>query len=87
MKRVRFKDAAFSWLRIPAPDKADIQTASDDQDLIQKQLADARKEAQEALAEWRRYPTPYYETMWKEAIAKFERLEARTPKRKATFGG
>lgn len=87
MKRVRFKDTAFSWLRIPVPDKADVQPPSDDQDLIQKQLADTRKEEQEAMAEWRRYSTPYYEAVWNVAIAKVQRLEARIPKRKATFGG
>ena len=63
MKRVRFKDRALSWLRIPAPDNADVQTASDDQQDIQNQLADAREEAQEAMGEWRRYQTRYDEVV------------------------
>ena len=51
------------------------------------QLGDARREAQNALAEWLRYPTPYYEAAWDEALDKVQRLEARIPKRKATSGG
>ena len=61
--------------------------ATNETDDPQKQLADAQKEAQNALAEWRRYPSPYYEREWVEAIDKVKRLEAMLPKRKATFGG
>jgi len=73
-------------LRIPVPDEADIETASDRPAIIEKQLADARKEAQNALDEWRSYPTQYYENAWAEATAKVQRLEARIPKRKAASG-
>jgi len=68
----------FSGSRTPATNETDD---------FQKRLADAQKETQNALAEWRRYPNPYYELAWTEAIDKVKRLEARLLKRKATFGG
>ena len=72
------KNTASSNLRAPTTDEAgDLQT----------QLDNARREAQNALAEWRSYPTPYYEAAWNEAIAKVRSLEAKIPKRKATSGG
>lgn len=98
MKRLRFslrdllaaalgtKNAPSSSLRIAVPDEADIETASYDPALIEKQLADARKKAQHALGEWRSYPTQYYENAWAEASAKVQRLEARIAKRKAASG-
>jgi hypothetical protein len=72
------KNRASSSSRTPATNETDDP---------QKQLADAQKEAQNALAEWRRYPNPYHELAWAEAIDKVKRLEARLLKRKATFGG
>lgn len=72
------KNAAPSSSRTPATNETDD---------LQKQLDDARREAQNALAEWRSYPTPYYEAAWNEALDKVQRLEARIPKRKATSGG
>jgi acyl-CoA synthetase (AMP-forming)/AMP-acid ligase II len=72
------KDRASSSPRTPATSETDN---------LQKQLADAQKEAQNALAEWRRYPSPYYELAWAEASDKVKRLEARLLKRKATLGG
>ena len=71
------KNRASSRSRTPATNETDD---------LQKQLADAQREAQTALAEWRRYPNPYYELAWAEAIDKVRRLEARVLKRKATFG-
>jgi len=59
------------------------KTVSDDAEPIQKQLADALMEEQNALAEFRRWQTPYYEKAWAEAIDKVRRLEAKIPKRKA----
>jgi hypothetical protein len=72
------KNTASSSLRKPATDETGD---------LQKQLDDARREAQNALAEWRSYPTPYYEAEWTSAIAKVRSLEAKIPKRKATSGG
>jgi hypothetical protein len=72
------KKRASSSSRAPAPNETEDP---------QKQLADAQTEAQNALAEWRRYPNSYYELAWAEAIDKVKRLEARLLKRKATFGG
>lgn len=98
MKRLRFslgdllaaalgaKNTPSLSLRIPVTDDADVGTASDDPALIQEQLANARSEEDNALAEWRRYPTPYYEAMWNEAIRKVQRLEAKLTKRKAASG-
>ena len=59
----------------------------DETDDLQEELADARREARNALAEWRSYETPYYEAAWSEALDKVQRLEARIPKRKAMSGG
>lgn len=73
-------DTASSNSRIPVTDEAG------DQVLIQKQLAEAHREAQNALAEWRQYPTSYYELEWAKAIDKVQRLEASIPKRKAASG-
>lgn len=61
--------------------------ATDETDDLQNQLDNARREAQNALAEWRSYPNPYYELAWVEAVKKVQRLEARIPKRRATSGG
>ena len=72
------KNLASSSSRTPATNETDDP---------QKQLDDARREARNALAEWRSYPTPYYEAAWNEALDKVQRLEARIPKRKATSGG
>lgn len=52
---------------------------------LQKQLADAQKEAQNALAEWRRYPNHYYELAWAEAIDKVKRLLAFSRQLSATW--
>ena len=43
---------------------------------LQKQLADARLEEQNALAEYRRWETAYYERAWAKAIEKVNRIEA-----------
>ena len=59
-----------------------LPAATDEGDL-QGQLADAQKEAQDAMAEWRRYPIRHYELAWIEAVDKVKRLEARLLKRKA----
>ena len=67
------KNAASSSSRPAATDEADLQ----------RQLADAQKEAQDAMAEWRRYPVSHYELAWAEAVDKVKRLEARLLKRKA----
>ena len=72
------KDTAPSVSRTPATDETDD---------LQKQLDNAWRGAQNALAEWRSYPTRYYEAAWDEAVAKVRRLEARIPKHKATSGG
>jgi hypothetical protein len=50
---------------------------------LQKQLAEAQMEEQNAMAEFRRWGTPYYEKAWAESIDKVERLEAKIPKTKA----
>jgi hypothetical protein len=47
---------------------------------IQKQLTAARKEEQNAMAEFRRYETPYYEELWAKATEKVQRLEAKLSK-------
>jgi len=57
--------ASSSGARNPVTDK---------QKPIEEQLADALKEAQNALGEWRSYPNQYYEDAWVEAIAKARRL-------------
>ena len=92
--RLPFQRPRFSFGDPPAAASAKKNTASSnsgaqltDEADIQNQLADARKEAQNALAEWRSYPNPYYELTWAEAVAKVQRLEARIPKRKTTSGG
>ena len=77
MKRPANKNAASSNSRTPATDETDD---------LQKQLDNVRREAQNAMAEWRRYPNAYYELAWVEAIAKVHLLEAKIPKRKATSG-
>lgn len=93
MKRVRLTLRDVLAAALATKDTASSSSASpqtgeaDDQTLIQKQLAEARREAQNALAEWRSYPTPYYEAVWNAAIAKIQRLEARIPKRKAASRG
>ena len=71
------KNAASSSSRTPATNETND---------LQKQLDDARREAQNALADWRSYETSYYEAAWDEAHAKLQRLEASIPKRKATSG-
>lgn len=53
------KNLASSRSRTPATNKTDD---------LQEQLADARREAQSALAEWRSYPTQYYEEAWLKAV-------------------
>lgn len=73
-----FKNTASSSLRTPATHETDD---------LQKQLDNARREAQNALAEWRSYPNPYDEKAWAEAVEKVHRLEAKIPKRKATSRG
>ena len=50
---------------------------------LQKQLADARKAEQDALAEFRRWETSYYEQAWAAAIKKVARLEAQQMLRRA----
>ena len=91
MKRPRFSFgdllAGSSATKNPASSNSRVSPANETDDQVQKQLADAREEAQNALAEWRRYQTSYYERAWAEALEKVHRLEARLPKRKATFGG
>ena len=69
------KNTASSISRTPATDETDD---------LPKQLDNARREAQNALAKWRSYPNPYYELAWVGAVKKVQRLEARIPKRKAT---
>jgi hypothetical protein len=49
---------------------------------LRKQLAEARLEEQNAMAEFRRWGTPYYEREWAKSIEKVERLEAKIPKKK-----
>ena len=43
---------------------------------IRKQLAEAQKEAQDAMGEFRSWGNPYYEKAWLEAVEKAKRLEA-----------
>jgi hypothetical protein len=57
--------------------KVNSETAS-----IQKQLADAQKEAQNAMGEFRSWGTPYYELVWLEAVGKVRRLERQISRRK-----
>jgi hypothetical protein len=57
--------------------KVNSETAS-----IQKQLAEAQKEAQDAMGEFRSWGNPYYEKVWLEAVEKVRRLEREIVKRK-----
>ena len=59
------------------------RTVSDDSESIQKQLADAQKEVQNAMREFRSWGTPYYEQAWLDAVEKLKRLEAKIPKKRA----
>jgi hypothetical protein len=77
------KDAMPLSGYIPAPDQADDVTVSDDEEPIQKQLVDAHMEEQNALAEFRRYETPYYDKSWANAIERVKRLEDKIPKQEA----
>ena len=63
--------------------KSNDRTVSDDSESIQKQLADAQKEVQNAMREFRSWGTPYYEQAWLDAVEKVRRLEAKVPKQKA----
>jgi hypothetical protein len=56
---------------------------SDDSESIQKQLADARTKEQNALAEFLRYKTSYYDGLWAEAMEEVKRLEAKISKLRA----
>jgi hypothetical protein len=58
-------------------------TVSEDEESLRKQLAAARVEAEIALAEFRRYSTPYYDRSWAEAVEKVKRLEDKILKREA----
>jgi hypothetical protein len=49
---------------------------------IQKQLAEAQKEAQNAMGEFRSWGNPYYEKAWLEAVEKVRRLEREISRRK-----
>jgi hypothetical protein len=49
---------------------------------IQKQLAEAQKEAQNAMGEFRSWGNPYYEKVWLEAVAKVRQLEREISRRK-----
>ena len=51
-------------------------------DSIQKQLAEAQKEAQNAMGEFRSWGNPYYERVWLEAVKKVRRLEREISRRK-----
>jgi hypothetical protein len=89
MKRLsqfRFSDLLAAINRSTASSSSPTPATNETGDL-QKQLADAQKQAQNALGEWRRYPNAYYELAWVEATEKVRRLEARLPKRQATSGG
>ena len=70
---------------ISVTDEAD--EVADDNESLQKQLADARMEEQNAMAEYRRYETLYYDAAWAKAIEKVKRLEAKIPKRLAQKSG
>jgi len=63
--------------------KSKDRTVSDDRESIQKQLADAQKEAQNAMGEFRSWGTRYYEEAWLEAVERVKRLEAKIPKKRA----
>jgi hypothetical protein len=56
--------------------------ANSDEYSIQKQLADAQKEAQNAMGEFRSWGNPYYERVWLEAVEKVWRLEREISRRK-----
>jgi hypothetical protein len=77
------KDAMPLSRYFPAPDQADDVTVSDDEEPLQKQLVDARAEEQNAMAEFRRYETPYYDKSWAKAIGRVKRLEDKIPKQEA----
>jgi hypothetical protein len=65
---------------------ADRDTVSDDNDdieSIQKQLADARTKEQNAVAEFLRYKTDYYDRLWAEAMEEVKGLEAKISKLRA----
>lgn len=68
---------------IPVADEADDETVSDDIESLQKKLADAQKEVQNAMGEFRSWGTDYYEKTWMQAVVKVKRLEAKILKRKA----
>lgn len=72
------KNLASSRSRTPVTDEPDD---------LQKQLDNARREAQNALGEWCSYQTEYYEGAWLDAVAKVRQLESLRPKRKATSRG
>ncbi len=77
------KDTSSSSASFHAPDEPADLTASDDNEHIQKQLADAQMEVKNAMAEWRRYQTRYDEAVWAEAVEKVRHLEAKIAKREA----
>ena len=60
---------------------------SDDSESIQKQLANARTKEQNALAEYLRYKTRYYDELWAEASQEVKRLEAKIRKQNARQSG
>ena len=70
---------ASSSSRTPATDEARTPATdeADGADDIQKQLANAQREAQKAFGEWRSYENDYYELLWEEAVGKVKCLEAR----------
>ena len=49
---------------------------------IRMQLAEAQKEAQHAMGEFRSWGNPYYERVWLEAVEKVRRLEREIARRK-----
>ena len=49
---------------------------------IQKSLAEAQKEAQDAMGEFRSWGNPYYEKVRLEAVEKVRRLEREISRRK-----
>jgi len=51
-------------------------------DSIQQQLAEAQKEAQDAMREFRSWGGKYYERVWLEAVEKVRRLEREITRRK-----
>lgn len=58
-----------------------------DQELIEKQLADARQEAKIAFGDWCNYYNKDYEDVWAGACAKVRLLETMIRKRKVASGG